>query len=55
MTRKNWLIQIINAALKGGEEILEVYESDFAVETKDDKSPLTEADKRAHVAQDCLF
>ena len=38
MTREDWLIQIINAALKGGEEILEVYNSDFAVETKDDKS-----------------
>ena len=50
MTREDWLIQIINAALKGGEEILTVYDSDFAVETKDDKSPLTEADKRAHIA-----
>ncbi len=50
MNREDWLIQIINAALKGGEEILEVYNSDFAVETKDDKSPLTEADKRAHIA-----
>lgn len=50
MTRKDWLIKIINAALKGGEEILEVYNSDFSVETKDDKSPLTEADKRAHIA-----
>ena len=50
MDKTNWLIQIINAALKGGEEILEVYNSDFAVEHKDDKSPLTEADKRAHIA-----
>ena len=50
MTREDWLIQIINAALKGGEEILEVYNSDFSVETKEDKSPLTEADKRAHIA-----
>ena len=50
MTREHWLIKIINAALKGGEEILSVYNSDFAVETKDDKSPLTEADKRAHLA-----
>ena len=50
MNREDWLVQIINAALKGGEEILEVYNSDFAVETKDDKSPLTEADKRAHIA-----
>lgn len=50
MTREDWLIKIINAALKGGEEILSVYNSDFAVETKDDKSPLTEADKKAHLA-----
>ena len=40
----------INAALKGGKEILEVYNSDFAVEEKDDKSPLTLADKNAHLA-----
>lgn len=50
MNREDWLIQIINAAIKGGEEILEVYNSEFAVEHKDDKSPLTEADKRAHLA-----
>lgn len=50
MNREGWLVQIINAALRGGEEILEVYNSDFSVETKDDKSPLTEADKRAHLA-----
>ena len=50
MNREDWLIQIINAALKGGEEILVIYNSDFSVETKDDKSPLTEADKRAHLA-----
>jgi 3'(2'), 5'-bisphosphate nucleotidase len=49
MNRGNWLVQIINAALKGGEEILTVYDSNFAVEQKDDKSPLTEADKRAHI------
>ena len=50
MNRKDWLIQIINAAIKGGEQILTVYNSDFAVEHKDDKSPLTEADKKAHIA-----
>ena len=40
MNREDWLIQIINAALKGGKEILDVYTSDFAIETKDDKSAL---------------
>jgi 3'(2'), 5'-bisphosphate nucleotidase len=38
----------ICASILAGKEILSVYNSDFAVETKDDKSPLTEADKRAH-------
>lgn len=45
------LVELIcKAALAGGEAILKVYESDFAVEHKDDKSPLTEADKQAHQA-----
>lgn len=38
----------IHAALNAGKAILEVYESEFAVEHKDDKSPLTLADKRGH-------
>ncbi|MBI5040418.1 MAG: 3'(2'),5'-bisphosphate nucleotidase CysQ [Gammaproteobacteria bacterium] len=35
-------------AIEAGERILEVYESDFAIEHKDDKSPLTAADLAAH-------
>ncbi len=46
---KELLSVAIEAAYLGGLEIIDVYESDFAVETKDDKSPLTLADKRAHV------
>ncbi len=42
------LFAAIQASLKAGEEILKVYNSDFAVEFKDDKSPLTLADKNAH-------
>lgn len=42
------LFSAIRASLKAGEEILKVYTSDFAVEHKDDKSPLTLADKNAH-------
>ena len=41
---------LIEASLKAGEEIMKVYARDFDVETKDDKSPLTEADKNAHLA-----
>jgi len=35
----------IAAALKAGEEILRIYETDFYVETKSDKTPVTIADK----------
>ena len=38
----------LKAALLAGREILEVYASQVAVELKEDRSPLTEADKRAH-------
>lgn len=50
MDRKELLLEAVNAAILGGKKILEVYNSDFAVEHKDDKSPLTEADKKAHLA-----
>lgn len=38
----------IEAALKAGDVIMQVYDTPFDVEIKDDKSPLTEADKRAN-------
>ena len=38
----------IKASLKAGDEIMKVYDSVFGVEYKDDKSPLTEADKKAN-------
>lgn len=38
----------LKAAVAAGEEILAVYEREFEVERKDDGSPLTEADRRAH-------
>ena len=42
------LMDAIGAALKAGEAILKVYASDFDVETKADRSPLTLADKASH-------
>ena len=51
ITKKKELLQICNhASLVAGQAILKIYNSDFAVEHKDDKSPLTEADKQAHLA-----
>lgn len=38
----------LQAALSGGKEIVEVYKSTIQVELKEDKSPLTLADKNAH-------
>lgn len=38
----------INAAVEAGKAILDVYVLDFEVEYKEDQSPLTAADKKAH-------
>lgn len=45
MSSSDLLRLAIIAALKGGEEILRIYETDFAVETKSDNTPVTAADK----------
>ena len=34
----------IEAAIEAGKEILKIYENEFKVDIKEDKSPLTEAD-----------
>ncbi|MFP4316280.1 MAG: 3'(2'),5'-bisphosphate nucleotidase CysQ [Desulfovibrionales bacterium] len=39
---------VCGAALEAGERILEIYETDFNVELKEDKSPLTKADRASH-------
>ena len=36
--------KIIDGMIKAGEKILEVYETDFSTEKKDDDSPITQAD-----------
>lgn len=41
---------MIRAALAGGREVMRVYAGEIAVELKDDRSPLTEADRRSHDA-----
>lgn len=40
--------EIMDVSRRAGEAILEVYASSFAVDRKDDRSPLTEADRRSH-------
>ncbi len=42
------ILTTLLAAKRAGQAILEVYDSDFAVEQKDDKSPLTLADKKSN-------
>ncbi|MCP3027927.1 3'(2'),5'-bisphosphate nucleotidase CysQ [Halobacillus sp. A5] len=39
---------VIQAALSAGKEIMKIYETEFDIEYKEDDSPLTTADKRAH-------
>ncbi|NKF22954.1 3'(2'),5'-bisphosphate nucleotidase CysQ [Solimonas marina] len=48
MTSPDLFDAVRQTALAAGEKILEVYRSDFAVQRKDDASPLTEADLAAH-------
>ena len=46
---KEFLEKSLFAAVAAGTDILNVYETKFEVEYKDDRSPLTEADKRANL------
>ncbi|MFO0323243.1 MAG: 3'(2'),5'-bisphosphate nucleotidase CysQ [Bacteroidota bacterium] len=48
MNYRSLLHQAIIASVLAGEEILKVYETDFSVETKPDKTPVTLADKNAN-------
>jgi 3'(2'), 5'-bisphosphate nucleotidase len=45
---ENLLGEVREIARAAGAAIMNVYNSDFAVQLKDDRSPLTEADKVAH-------
>ena len=46
--QRRLLDAIATIARDAGRAILEVYGTDFSVTLKDDRSPLTEADRRAH-------
>lgn len=48
MEINRYLAIAIKASLKAGSVIMDVYDTAFDVEIKDDKSPLTEADRRAN-------
>lgn len=39
---------IIEIAIRAGKEVMQVYRSDFTVESKNDRSPITEADRKAN-------
>jgi len=41
---------VIHIALRAGREILGVYEDQLSVNYKEDRTPLTEADRKAHTA-----
>jgi len=55
MKYTRFLVDAIDASVRAGQAILEVYQTDFEVETKADNSPLTLADRRAHdIIKACL-
>jgi 3'(2'), 5'-bisphosphate nucleotidase len=39
---------LVTLAQKAGDAIMEIYARDFSIEAKDDRSPLTEADKKSN-------
>jgi 3'(2'), 5'-bisphosphate nucleotidase len=45
---KDLLISAIKVSVDAGKKILEIYDTAFSVELKDDESPLTAADKASH-------
>ena len=49
MLEKIDIQDIIALAKQAGDAIMAVYQKDFEVEFKSDQSPLTEADKAAHI------
>lgn len=48
MNPETLLADIVRLARRAGDAILDIYEGDFEVETKDDDSPLTQADLASH-------
>lgn len=48
MNYKDYLITVVQAAIEAGDAALEVYEREFEVEEKADRTPLTLADRRSH-------
>ena len=48
MTNEVNIDTIIDIARRAGDAILEIYQREFTVEEKEDRSPLTEADKKAN-------
>lgn len=49
MNNKDLLLTAINAAFLAGEEILKIYGQEINVDYKDDNSPVTQADRTAHL------
>lgn len=47
-TLENLLPKVCELSITAGEKIMEIYESDFSIRTKDDNTPLTDADMAAH-------
>ena len=48
MLLKEQMRSVVNLAIDAGSEIMQIYTQDFDVYTKDDSSPLTQADMKSH-------
>ena len=45
---QDWIVELIAIVEEAGAAILEVYNTDFEIQSKSDESPLTQADLAAH-------
>ena len=45
---QDWIVRLTAIVEEAGAAILEIYNTDFEVQTKGDESPLTQADLAAH-------
>lgn len=48
MLLKEQMRSVVNVAIDAGSEIMQIYTQDFDVYTKDDSSPLAQADMKSH-------
>ena len=48
LTTNQVILELLNISIDSGKEIMKIYDKDFTADTKEDSSPITEADKNSN-------